>query len=180
MTAARNMRPSSLTGAQLAQLAKLRPIERATIAPSGRIEFRIQRELRNDNARNRNPHWSKKNTKRLFWQTSLCNALVLSLGHAAACALLIPDSGLFGATGTRVPDRRRIEILRLVPSKRNLIRDTFDNLPWSAKELRDAIKHLGLIRDDSDTWTDTTIAQDLSADGTWWTWIVIDTPKEPT
>jgi len=174
LTAARRMRPSSLSAQELAHV---RPIERATVSPDGRIEFRLQRELRNANARNRNPHWSKKHTKRLFWQSSLCNALVLSLGHAAACRLLIADSGLFGACGTRVDERRRLEITRLVPSKRHLIHDTFDNLPWSAKELRDAIKHLGLIRDDSDKWTDTSIRQDLSTDGTWWTWIAIDVPE---
>lgn len=171
----RNLRPSTLSAKEL---AALRPVERASVSPTGRIEFRIQRELRNDNARNRNPHWSNKNTKRLFWQRSLCNALVLSIGYPAACQLLVDDSGLAGARGTRVAERRRLEIVRLVPSKRNLIRDTFDNLPWSAKELRDAVKHLGLIRDDSDKWTDTSIEQGVSPDGTWWTWVAVDIPTE--
>lgn len=177
MSPAKKMRPSTLTAMER---ATLRPIERAAISPGGRIEFRIQRELRNDNASNRNPHWSRKNTKRLFWQTSLCNALVLSIGYEAARRLLVPESGLANAVGTRVDGRRRLEILRLVPSKRNLIKDTFDNLPWSAKELRDAIKHLGIIRDDSDTWTDTQIHQDVSPDKTWWTWIAIDAADAPS
>ncbi len=164
-------RPSSLSPIEQ---AALRPIERASISPSGRIEFRIQRPLKNANGPNRNGHWSKKHAGRQAWQTSLCNALVMSIGYPAACKLLVDDSGLAGARGTRVQDRRRVEIRRYCPSKRNFIKDTFDNLPWSAKELRDAIKHLGLIRDDNDTWTDTVIDQDISPDGCWWTWIAID------
>jgi hypothetical protein len=171
------MRPSTLNAGQL---AALRPIERASISPTGRIEFRIQRPLKNANGRNRNPHWSTKHAGRQAWQTSLCNALVLSIGYPAACQLLVDESGLAGARGTRVQTRRRIEIIRLAPSTRNFIKDSFDNLHSSAKELRDAIKHLGVIRDDSDKWTDTVIDQALSSDGTWWTWIAIDNPKETT
>jgi len=155
------------------ELSALRPVELAIVGADGRIEFRIQRELRNDNAANRNPHWSKKHAKRQLWLRSLTNALVIAIGYDRARDLLVPESGLFGARGLRVQERRRLEILRLVPSRRHFVKDTFENLPWCAKELRDAIKYTGLIRDDSDRWTLTTIDQDLSQDGRSWTWIAI-------
>lgn|SRR6185369_8075592 len=159
------------------ELAHLRPIEICAVSPAGRIEFRIQRELKNYNAGNRNGHWRQKHRSMRVWQTALSNAVVTSLGHARACELLCPDSGLFGAKGTRVTERRRIEIIRFAPSRRRFVKDTFENLPWCAKELRDAIKHTGLIFDDSETWTETVIDQDLSPDGTWWTWVAIDAPS---
>jgi Holliday junction resolvase RusA-like endonuclease len=111
------------------------------------------------------------------WQTALCNAVVLALGMRKAQELLVPESGLMGAKGIRCQVRRRIEIIRWAPSKRNFVKDTFENLPNTAKELRDALKKTGLIYDDSTKWTDTTIKQDVSNDGTYWTWIAIDTPE---
>lgn len=172
------MSRSAVRTVRARDLAQLRPVELCAIAPSGRIEFRIQRELRNYNSGarggNRNPHWSHKHKSMRVWQTALTNAMVLSLGYDAARDLLVPDSGLFGARGVRCQVRRRVEITRIVPSKRNLVRDTFENLPWTAKELRDALKHTGLIYDDSTKWTDTVITQDVSLDGTFWTWIAID------
>jgi hypothetical protein len=155
-------------------LAQLRPVEICAIAPSGRIEFRIQRELKNYNSANRNPHWSKKHKTLKIWQTALSNALVSSLGYERARDILVPESGLFGARGSRCTERRRVEITRLVPSRRHFVRDTFENLPWTAKELRDALKHTGLIHDDSAKWTETAITQDVSNDGTFWTWIAIE------
>ena len=170
-TAATSARPTAL------QLAQLRPQELCTVAPNGRIEFRIQRNLKNWNGGagggNRHPHWSKKNKSRGEWQSSLCNAMVEGIGLRAAQALLSPDSGLFGAKGRPAKERRRLEIIRLVPHKRQLVKDTFENLPWTAKELRDAIRNCGLLFDDSDQWTETIIDQALSADGTFWTWIAI-------
>lgn len=157
----------------------LRIVELAAVSPDGRIEFRIRRELRNHNSKNRNPHWSKKHQSRNEWQAALCNALVFALGMNAAQQLLVPESALFGAKGTRCLVRRRIAITRLVPHRRNFVKDTFENLPWTAKELRDAIKNLGLVRDDSTRWTDTVITQELSHDGQFWTHITIDHAPEP-
>ena len=152
----------------------LRPAELCAVSPSGRVEFRIQRELKNYNSGNRNPHWSQKHRGRRLWMASLTNAMAGSLGYARARDLLVPESGLFGARGERCQERRRLEITRLVPSRRHFVRDTFENLPWTAKELRDALKYTGLIYDDSDKWTDTVITQDVSPDGTFWTWIAIE------
>lgn len=160
--------------AQARLRAVLHPVELAAISPAGRVEFRLQRELKNYNSRNRHAHWATKHAGRQAWQASLCNALVTALGMAGAQRLLVADSGLFSAHGPRCQTRRRLEIVRLVPSSRHFVKDTFENLPWCAKELRDAITHTGLIRDDSSKWTDTTISQEVSGDGTFWTWIAID------
>lgn len=157
--------------------AAFRPIELCAISASGRIEFSIQRELKNYNSGagggNRNAHWSTKHKSMKVWKTALQNAAVIGLGLTRAQELLGPDSGLFGAKGARCTERRRIQIVRLVPSKRNLIRDTFENLPFAAKELRDALKHTGLIFDDAEKWTDTVITQGVSTDGTYWTYITV-------
>jgi hypothetical protein len=166
-----------MTAARVMSVHELRLAELAAVSPAGRIEFRIQRELKNHNARNRNPHWSRKHAQRQIWQTAMCNALVTAIGINAAQRLLVAESGLFGAKGARCEVRRRIEITRLVATKRKFVRDTFENLPWAAKELRDAIKNLGLIRDDSAKWTETVITQEVSTDGTSWTWIAIDAPQ---
>jgi hypothetical protein len=159
------------------EIAALRPAELFTLSPSGRAEFRIQRQLKNYNSGNRLGHWSTKHRSMKVWQTALCNAVVLALGMRKAQELLAPESGLMGAKGIRCQGRRRIEIIRWAPSKRNFVKDTFENLPNTAKELRDALKKTGLIYDDSTKWTDTTITQDVSNDGTYWTWIAIDTPE---
>lgn len=153
--------------------AALRPIELCAISESGRVEFSIQRNLKNYNSDNRNPHYSVKHKSMKVWRTALQNAAVISLGVRRAQELLGPDSGLYGAKAPRCTERRRIQIVRLVPSKRNLIRDTFENLPSAAKELRDALKHTGLIFDDSTKWTDTVITQGVSTDGTYWTYITV-------
>ncbi len=158
--------------------AALRPAELFALSPSGRAEFRIQRELKNYNSGfgggNRHKHWSVGHKTQRIWHTALNNAVVFALGMRGAQALLAPESELFGAHGTRVDVRKHIEIIRLVPSKRNFVKDTFENLPATAKELRDALKKTGLIHDDSTKWTDTTIGQAVSNDGTYWTWIAID------
>lgn len=168
------MSSGAIDRATAADLAQLRCAELFALSPSGRAEFRIQRRLQNFNSDNRNAHWSKKHKSMGIWQATLNNAIVQALGMRAAQALLIPESGLFGAKGVRCEERRRIEIIRWVPAKRYFVRDTFENLPNTAKELRDAIKKTGLIRDDSAKWTDTVIKQDVSSDGTFWTWIAID------
>lgn len=158
-------------------IAHLRSAELFALSPSGRAEFRIQRRLKNFNSDNRNAHWSKKHKSMGIWQAALNNAVVSAIGLRAAQALLTAESGLFGAKGVRCEERRSISIIRWVPAKRYFVKDTFENLPNTAKELRDAIKKTGLIRDDSAKWTDTVIEQAVSDDGTFWTWIAIDQPE---
>lgn len=152
----------------------LRRAELCVIGITGVIEFLIQRPLTNFNSRNRNAHWSKKNQERKAWQASLTNALVFAVGMPRAQELLVPSSGLFGAKGEPPLEKRRVALKRMVPSKRNFIRDDFDNLRWCTKELRDALKQCGLIRDDSSKWCEMSIEQDVSFDQTYWTWIAIE------
>lgn len=175
------MSPRQVAARSPLEHAPLRPVELCAVSSTGRVEFRIQRELKNYNSGagggNRSGHWSTKHRSMKIWQAALQNAAVGSLGMTRAMELLAPDSGLFGAKGQRCQERRRVEIIRFVPSRRNFVRDTFENLPFAAKELRDALKHTGLIKDDSAKWTETVITQEVSMDGTYWTWIAIDQPE---
>ncbi len=63
----------------------------------------------------------------------------------------------------------RVEVTRLVPSRRNFIRDT-DDLRTTVKSINDALKHVRLIFDDSDRWLEqSTPTQAVSEDGRDWT-----------
>lgn len=147
--------------------------ELAAVSPTGRIEFRIQAQLRSPNVL-LGRHWREKHRERKAWQAHLTNALVMAIGMRAAQRLLIPESGLHGATGVRCSARRRVEVVRFAPARRNLIRDD-DNLRFCVKPLLDALKQLGLIRDDRRGWIDLPVpTQELSKDGTFWSWIAID------
>lgn len=164
-------RPSSSVPLRIIQTA---------VTDGDAIEVRIQRELVNDNAGNRNRHWSAKHRRRRMWQAALTNAIIDGLGLQRALQLLTPESGLLGARGPREAVRRRLSITRVVPSARNFVRDEFENLPWCAKELRDAVKNVGLIYDDSSKWTDTMIRQAVSEDGQFWTIVRIEPAETVT
>lgn len=117
-------------------------------------------------------HWREKSRERKAWQAHVVNALVLSCGYATARTLVHAEA-LPGAQGGCM-DRRRVEVIRLAPARRNFIRDD-DNLRFAVKPLLDALKHVGLIRDDHRKWIDLPLpTQDVSSDGTFWTWIALD------
>lgn len=164
--------------ARAVTVAELRVQELACLSPAGCIEIRIQRKLRSPNEI-LGRHWREKSRERKQWQAHIVNALVLSCGHAAASALLKPDA-LLGAKGGCVV-RRRVDVIRYVPKKANFIRDD-DNLAFAVKPLLDALKHAGLIRDDRRRWIELPLpTQEISNDGTFWTWIAINdttTPQE--
>ncbi len=152
--------------------ATFRVQELAAVSPEGRIEFRIQRVLKSPNV-TLGAHWRVKYRERQQWQAHLLNALVLSLGTVHAQRLLRPAVALPGCTGG-CRDRRRVEVTRFAPSRRHFVRDD-DNLRFAVKPVLDALKQLGLIRDDHRKWLDLALpTQDLSNDKTWWTWIAID------
>jgi hypothetical protein len=147
------------------------PILSVTLV-NDRLEIRLQKLLKNTNRGNRSPHWSVRNRARKEWMAAISTAIVIGLGMPKAQALLLPGA-LYGAFGARPTVKRTLAITRLVKRKQHFILDTFDNLPWSTKELRDALVGLGLIADDSPQWCDTTISQDVSLDGQCWTVIAI-------
>lgn len=69
--------------------------------------------------------------------------------------------------------RMRLLVTREVPSARNFIKDR-DNLVYSTKKVRDALKGRGLIYDDSMKWLEfPDPAQQVSDDGGWWTVLTI-------
>lgn len=181
--------------AQARPVPKLR-IEAVASVHGSRVAFRINKALTNWNSKNRNAHWSKKNRERKLWLSLLTNALVETIGFQPALRYLGPDSGLPGARGglacycprdakgrlkcvCPTTHRRKVTVRRLVPSKRNLVSDEFDNLRWTTKELRDAIKGAGLIRDDSSKWCEMSIEQGVSMDGEYWTEIAIEPVEGP-
>jgi hypothetical protein len=64
-----------------------------------------------------------------------------------------------------VQEKKRVTMTRRMPSKRRFIRDD-DNLTGSCKPVLDALKRIGLIRDDRRTWCDLVVAeQQVSEDG---------------
>jgi hypothetical protein len=149
-----------------------RPVETALVFPSGRIEFRIQRKLRSPNEL-LGRHWREKSRERKLWQASMENALIDAIGVTRAQALLAPGAALVGCHGM-CTTRRQVEVTRFAPRPRNFLRDD-DNLRFAAKSLVDALKHLGLIRDDHRKWCELAIpTQAVSDDGAFWTWVVVD------
>lgn len=149
--------------------------ELAAVGPEGRLEFRIQRKLRTPNEY-LGMHWREKGRERKAWTAHFANALITALGVPCARALLGPGAPLIGCDGG-CTSRRRIEVIRWAPTPRNFIRDD-DNLRFTVKPLLDALKHLGVIRDDHRKWLEVeSPTQDMSHDGTFWTWVAVDQPR---
>ena len=73
----------------------------------------------------------------------------------------------------RREERRRVTIVRCLPGRRNFCKDA-DNLMYTAKPLKDALKRLGLIYDDSMTWLDSHVRDAVSPDGADYTVIRIE------
>ena len=154
---------------------ELRSAELAAVGVDGRIEFRIQRVLRSPNTY-LGMHWREKNRERKAWMASLSNAVVAAVGISRAQQLLGPESGIPNCTGGCTV-RRRVEVTRFAPTRRNFVRDD-DNLRFAVKPVLDALKHLGLIRDDHRKWIELALpTQELSTDGTFWTWIAVGSPE---
>jgi hypothetical protein len=143
----------------------------------GRLEIKIQRKLRSPNEY-LGMHWREKSRERKAWQAHIVNALVGSLSYDIARVLVRPEILAGGNGGCQI--RRRVEVVRLAPGRRNFIRDD-DNLRFAVKPVLDALKHIGLIRDDHRKWIELALpTQELSLDGTFWTGIAIDGPHQET
>lgn len=142
-------------------------------AATGRLVFKIQRVLRSPNTY-LGRHWREKNRERKEWQAHLVNAIALSCS-STVLRMLVSNEILPGGLG-RCTVRRRIDVTRLAPSTRRFIADD-DNLRFSVKPVLDALKHIGLIKDDKREWLELpTPMQAVSEDGTFWTHIVVDDP----
>lgn len=98
------------------------------------MTLRIPRELRSPNAWMWK-HWRIKQRERSEWEAELMVACV--------------KRDRYHSFGTRiVPFRSRVTVTRIVPSRRNFIKDD-DNLRFAVKPLNDALKRKGLIYEDS-------------------------------
>lgn len=155
-----------------ATAAAMRIAELAAVTPDGsRIEFRIQRRLCTPNDY-LGMHWRSKLRERRAWQTHFLNALINSVGVREAQKHVGVNAGLPGARGGCLV-RRRVELIRYAPTRNGFIRDD-DNLRFAVKPINDALKNLGLIRDDRRQWIELAEPQqDVSADRTWWTWVAV-------
>jgi hypothetical protein len=132
----------------------------------GGWELRIGRLLSSPN-RNPSAHWATHHADRTAWETAVRDALIVAADvrkWSAYQQLVKPE---------RVKRRMHVTIVREVPSKRNFIKDR-DNLLFSTKKLRDSLKSLGLIYDDSIRWLEMPDPeQRVSDDGLAWTVIRI-------
>lgn len=104
-------------------------------------------------------HWSLQNGARAKWEQQV---------RIVICQALEVASWEWLAQLGRRPDCRekmRLQIVRLVPSSREFIRDD-DNLAFSRKGLSDAMKRCGLLKDDRREWLDARpIYQDVAPNG---------------
>lgn len=103
------------------------------------ITLRIPRELKSPNAWLWR-HWRVKQRERNDWEKAIAWALV------GVTATREGRAFVYGAM-----TRRKVTVERVVPSKRNFIRDA-DNTMFSVKLLNDALKKCGLLFDDSREW----------------------------
>jgi len=117
------------------------------------LEIVVPKRLESPNV-TRGYHWRRRHRETMAWQG-------LIHGHAPRMRplwsvetnprLAYDDRGRPYLKTDRIPERRRVTITRLVPSRRNFIRDD-DNLRFAAKPVNDALKRLGFLYDDTRTW----------------------------
>jgi hypothetical protein len=75
------------------------------------------------------------------------------------------------------PVKVRVDVERLVPGTRHLIKDTVHNLAFASKGLVDCVVKAGFLRDDSDQHIDLHCTQAVSPDGLDWTVVTITAPS---
>lgn len=155
-------------------IAELRAQTIATWLDDATLQLRLQYQLKSVNQWS-GMHFASKTGRHAEsqrWQAAITNAITLSLGVASTQLLLSPACGIPNARGG-CTEKRQVSVQRLVPHVRRFIRDD-DNLVAAEKPLYDALKRLGLLKDDSVKWVERARpAQMVSADGTFWTVITI-------
>lgn len=142
------------------------------------IDLTVERELKSPN-RWQGRHWRYKHRESQDWQMAIAFEMLTQEAQRSVWALLYASNDM---KPRRVcVERRRVTVARLVPSRRNFIRDD-DNLRFATKPLNDALKRLGLIHDDSRKWLEQVIpTQEVSTDGKYYTRITIEpVPSEKT
>lgn len=134
------------------------------------LDITVNRELKSPNVW-QGRHWRVKHRETVAWETEIAVEMLTENNRSSLIAILYLMNSF---KPKRVCDeKRRVAVVRGVPSLRNFIRDD-DNLRFSVKPLLDALKRLGLIHDDSRKWLDhETPTQEVSSDGKYFTRIHI-------
>lgn len=103
--------------------------------------------------------WMLQQSARKKWQSRIEPAIAQALG--AASFNWLTQLG----RQPRCAEKMTLQIVRLVASSREFIKDD-DNLAFSRKQASDAMKHLGLLKDDRREWLDALpIYQDVAPHG---------------
>lgn len=127
------------------------------------LVLHIPRRLESPN-KSRGAHWRVRHRITQEWEQEC--SLAARRGPAAKASY-----DLLSALRDR---RMLVTVERHVPSERNFIRDD-DNLVYSTKPLRDALKRLGYIKDDSRKWLELPMpTQHVSEDGSDFTIVTIE------
>lgn len=141
---------------------------------TGAITFLIPQKLEGTNAGMWGGHWSKKHKATSQWETFL-KIVMADYAKADTVSGFRPHY-IRALNLPPVVGRRVITITRFTPSTRNFLKDD-DNCAMALKPIVDAIKRLGLIRQDSKDWTRLTpLRQEVSPLGGWWTRALITIP----
>lgn len=130
------------------------------------MTFRVARKL--DSPNSWRAHWSIEHTLRKWWEGAFTTAIAVSGGFGSLARMRI-DGQM-----PRVDHRVKLTLIRQVPSTRNFIRDE-DDLYFTRKPVNDALKRIGLIRDDRREWLDQAqTIQEVSPDGLYWTIVRVE------
>lgn len=141
------------------------------------LEFRIARRLDSPNTFRRSHMTLHKLMS--WWRQAFEQAIALHRGHLsmAAHGLEWPEDRLDPLRPFRrvklekiriVPRelRRRVQLVRQVPSARNFLRDD-DDLAYTAKPVHDALTNAGIIADDGRAYIDTAPPRQVVGLGDW-------------
>jgi hypothetical protein len=120
-------------------------------------------------------HWGAKAKLTKAWET----AIKLAIGdHIGATTVSGYDKPVEALGFKPVAVRMRVSITRLVPNRRNFIKDD-DNLGYIVKPINDALKRLGFLKDDKRQWLEQPRpGQAIAGDGLHWTVIRIEPSAE--
>jgi hypothetical protein len=136
--------------------------------------FRLPRELRSLNATMWG-HWRNAAAEREAWEREFEGAIAAFSVARRVEGWTRAEFDAF-AQLRRQRELRRVRVIRLVPHARHLLGDD-GNLRACDKHLVDAMRHVGLIHNDSRTWLDHRApTQVLAEDWAWWTHVQLDRP----
>lgn len=125
-----------------------------------------------ETANNYRLNWTLQVAARAKWEKRLWPLICRALGVASQAGLR--ELG-------RLPECNRkmiAQLVRFVPTSREFIKDD-DNRFYSGKVFYDALKHVGLVKDDNSTWLQMNqVVQDVSPNGHALTVFILQ-PAEP-